>query len=138
MKKTKELNDINLELFSSIDNIEENVTNLRVHIADYYKKIKKEFTKLLIEEKYELLVNIAENENLDINVLKTKYLKSKEIVNLKSDTQTKTNTNDSEELLDRIDHNGKIYYFENKEKGLVYDSDYKEVGIFKNKTIILN
>jgi hypothetical protein len=29
-------------------------------------------------------------------------------------------------------------YFENKEKGLVYDSDYKEVGIFKNKTIILN
>jgi hypothetical protein len=138
MKKTKELIDINLELFSAIDNIEENVSDLRLHITDYYKKIKKEFTKLLIEEKYELLTKIAENENLDINVLKTTYLKPKELLTLKSESQPKPNNIDSEELLDRIDHNGKIYYFENKEKGIVYDSDYKEVGIFKNRTILLN
>lgn len=137
MKKSKEINEVNVELFSSLDMVEENLNNVREQIGDYYKKIKKEFTKTLIEEKYQLLIKIAEGEKLDINMLKTKYLKAKELLNL-SESLNKTENIESEELLDRVEHNGKIYYFENKEKGLVFDSDYKEVGVFKNKTIILN
>ncbi len=137
MKKSKEINELNVVLFNSLDSVEENLNVLREQIGDYYKKIKKEYSKILIEEKYELLQKIAEGEKLDINMLKTKYLKPKELMNL-TESLNKTETNDSEELLDRIEHNGNIYYFENKEKGLVFDSDYKEVGVFKNKTIILN
>ncbi len=138
MKKSKEINDINIDLFSTLDKVDDNLNEVRGKIGEYYKKIKKEFTKILIEEKYELLLKISECEKLDINMLKTKYLKPKEILSLTIELENKTNNTDSEELLDRIEHNGIIYYFENKEKGLVYDSDYKEVGIFKNKTIILN
>lgn len=137
MKKSKEIHDMNLELFTSLENVEEQLNVVRDNITEYYKKIKKEFTKIMIEEKYELLTKIAEGEKLDINMLKTKYLKPKELLNLTETTNKNEDTN-SEELLDRIEHNGKVYYFENKEKGLVYDAEYKEVGVFKNKTIILS
>lgn len=137
MKKSKEINDINNEIFSAINMVEENMENITVLVSEYYKKIKKEFSKILLEEKYELLHKIAEGEDIDINILKSKYLKAKELLNLNENTTTNEIV-DSEELLDRIENNGKVYYYENKEKGKVYDSNYSEVGVFKNKTIILN
>ena len=136
MKKSKEINTINMELFSSITKVEENLENITNQVSEYYKKIKKEFNKVLIEEKYQLLQKIAEGEDIDINILKSKYLKAKELLNLNENTINVEN--DSEELLDRIENNGTVYYFENKEKGKVYDSNYNEVGIFKNKSIVLN
>jgi len=136
MKKSKEINTINMELFASITKVEENLEGISNQISEYYKKIKKEFNKVLIEEKYQLLQKIAEGEDIDINILKSKYLKAKELLNLNENTVSLEN--DSEELLDRIENNGIIYYFENKEKGKVYDSNYNEVGIFKNKSIVLN
>jgi hypothetical protein len=137
MKKSKEINDINLELFSSINTIDENLETLTKQLSEYYKKIKKEFSKILLEEKYALLNKIAEGENIDINILKSKYLKSKDLIILNENTE-KANEVYSEELLDRIEYNGIIYYYENKEKGKVFDSNNNEVGLFKNRSIILS
>jgi hypothetical protein len=137
MKKSKEISEINNELFTSLENVEENLNIVRDQISEYYKKIKKEYSKILIEEKYELLNKIAEGEKIDINILKSKYLKPKELLNL-NESLNKIENIDSEELLDRLEVNGIIYYYENKEKGKVYDTEYKEVGIYKNKSIILN
>ena len=90
----------------------------------------------LLEEKCNLLNEIAKGENIDINILKSKYLKSKDLMNLNENIDK---TKDySEELLDRIEHNGIVYYYENKEKGKVFDVNYNEVGLFKNRSIILN
>jgi hypothetical protein len=137
MKKSKEISEINNELFTSLENVEENLNIVRDQISEYYKKIKKEYSKILIEEKYELLNKIAEGEKIDINILKSKYLKPKELLNI-NESLNKIENIDSEELLDRLEVNGIIYYYENKEKGKVYDTEYKEVGIYKNKSIILN
>ena len=137
MKKSKEISEINNELFTSLENVEENLNIVRDQISEYYKKIKKEYSKILIEEKYELLNKIAEGEKIDINILKSKYLKPKELLNL-NESLNKIENIDSEELLDRLEVNEIIYYYENKEKGKVYDTEYKEVGIYKNKSIILN
>ena len=137
MKKSKEITDINLEIFSSISKMEENLETFSTHVSEYYKKIKKEFSKILLEEKCALLNKIAEGENIDINILKSKYLKSKDIISLNEGTD-KSNDINSEELLDRIEHNGQVYYYENKEKGKVFDSNYNEVGLFKNRSIILS
>ena len=137
MKKSKEISEINNELFTSLENVEENLNIVRDQISECYKKIKKEYSKILIEEKYELLNKIAEGEKIDINILKSKYLKPKELLNL-NESLNKIENIDSEELLDRLEVNGIIYYYENKEKGKVYDTEYKEVGIYKNKSIILN
>ena len=82
MKKSKEITDINLEIFSSISKMEENIETFTTHVSEYYKKIKKEFSKILLEEKCALLNKIAEGEDLDIDVLKSKYLKSKDIITL--------------------------------------------------------
>jgi hypothetical protein len=130
MKKSKEITGIYNELEGSIDNI-------AVLIKQYHKKIKKEYTILLIEEKYKLLQNIAENENLNLDELKSKYLKPKELLNINTISIT-TETESSEELLDKIDIKGEIYYYENKEKGKVYNSEYNEVGIYKNNAFIMN
>jgi hypothetical protein len=137
MKKSKEISEINNGLFTSLEIVEENLNIVRDQISEYYKKIKKEYSKILIEEKHELLNKIAEGEKIDINILKSKYLKPKELLNL-NESLNKIENIDSEELLDRLEVNGIIYYYENKEKGKVYDTEYKEVGIYKNKSIILN
>jgi hypothetical protein len=137
MKKSKEITDINLEIFSSISKMEENIETFTTHVSEYYKKIKKEFSKILLEEKCALLNKIAEGEDLDIDVLKSKYLKSKDIITL-NESNDKNSEINSEELLDRIEHNGTVYYYENKEKGKVFDSNYNEVGLFKNRSIILS
>jgi hypothetical protein len=83
------------------------------------------------------MCKIAEGENIDINILKSKYLKSKDLITL-NENQIKNSEENSEELLDRVEFGGKVYYYENKDKGKVFDSDYIEVGIIKNKSIILS
>jgi deoxyribodipyrimidine photolyase len=134
MKKSKEINEINQDIFVSITKAEEQLEVLSTQFTEYYKKIKKEYTKSLLEEKHTLLKKIAEGENIDLNTLKSKYLKAKEILCLSETQQVNVN----EELLDRIEVNDVTYYYENKEKGKVYDYNYIEVGIYKNKNIILN
>ena len=129
MKKSKELNNLHNELVLQFENMELTINN-------YKKKIKKEHQELLIKEKNKLLLNVAEGENLNIDDLKKKYLKSKEITS--TDEVILPITYENEELLDKIVIDEEIYYFENKDKGKVFDVSNIEVGIFKNGSIILN
>jgi len=129
MKKSKELNSFHNELLMQFESIE-------LLINDYKKRIKKEYQQLLIDEKNKLLLKVAEGEKLNINDLKKKYLKSKEIT-LTDEIKIQI-PEENEELLDKIIIDGNIYYFENKEKGKVFDKTNNEVGIFKSGSIILN
>ena len=70
MKKSKEITLLQNEMISSIENFD-------ILINQYLKRIKKEYSQILIDEKHKLINNIAEGENLDVNFLKTKYFNSK-------------------------------------------------------------
>ena len=124
MKKSKEIKALDIELLKQLENIN-----------DIVDKIKKECSIRITEEKIKLIDKIAISENLDATYLKSKFLKSKELLN---NNISLPNTTDSEELLDKVEINNIIYYYENKEKGKVYNSDYIEVGVFKGNSIILN
>jgi hypothetical protein len=128
MKKSKELNKFHDELLLQFDNI-------NILMAEYKKKIKKEYQQLLIEEKNKLLLKIAEGEKLNINNLKNKYLKVKEITPIETQVPS---TEENEDLLDKIVIEGDIYYYENKEKGKVFDINNIEVGTYKSGSILLN
>lgn len=129
MKKSRELNNFHNELISQFSNIE-------LIIDDYKKRIKREYHQLLIEEKNKLLLKVSEGEKININDLKKKYLKPKEIIF--TDELKITLSEDTEELLDKIIIDNEIYYYENKEKGKVFNISNNEVGIFKNGLITLN
>jgi hypothetical protein len=131
MKKSKEILALDNDLLKQIETLNDT-------IQIYQKKIKKEASLIIVEEKIKLLQKIAENENLDLNYLKSKYLKAKELLSFNSLSVVNNNNNDSEELLDKVEINGVTYYYENKEKGKVFNIDYNEVGIFKSNSIILN
>jgi hypothetical protein len=127
MKKSKELNNLHEELLTHFESID-------IIISEYKKKIKKEYQQLLIEEKNKLLLKIAEGENLNINDLTIKYLKPKEILT----TEIKLPlVEETEELLDKIIIKGDTYYYENKDRGKVFDMSNNEVGIFKNGSVLL-
>ena len=129
MKKSKELNNFHNELLLQFESIE-------LIINDYKKRIKKEYQQLLIEEKNKLLTKVAEGEKININDLKKKYLKAKEIT--LTEEVNETIIEENEELLDKIIIEENVYYYENREKGKVFDTTNKEVGIFKNGSISLN
>lgn len=131
MKKSKEIIALDNDLLKQMEMLNET-------IQIYQKRVKKEVSNIIIEEKIKLLQKIADNENLDLNYLKSKYLKSKELLSFNNLTTVNNSNNDSEELLDKVEINGIIYYYENKEKGKVFNCDYNEVGIFKSNSIILN
>lgn len=137
MKKSHEITELNNELFCSLNKLNEDVEILSTQLPEYIKKIKKELNKIIADEKLQLLFKISEDYNIDINTLKSKYLKSKEL-NILNKNNIKLNTDIEEELLDKIEYNDSIYYYENKEKGKVYNINNVEVGIFKNNKILFN
>jgi hypothetical protein len=113
-------------------------------IETYCNKINKEYAKNINL----LLKRIAEGENLNLEDLKTKYLKTKqtipelsneteELTIVSKDTEEYEDTEENEEIiLDKIIIDNTNYYYENKENGKVYDTLSKVVGQFKNKQII--
>jgi len=131
MRKLKELKEIHNIFVDSI-------TDLDYKIQQQLKKIKLEYQKNISEEKVKLLLAVCNGEDLDFNLIKNKYLKLKELTNSTSETISKDNEIEEENLLDKILVDGKQYYYEAKDKGLVYDLNSKPVGIFKNGKIILN
>lgn len=130
MRKLKELKGIHNIFVDSI-------TELDSKIQLQLKKIKLEYQRNVAEEKIKLLLAVCNGEELDFDSIKNKYLKSKELNNVSEEESLKENILE-EELLDKINISGKQYYYEAKEKGLVYDLNSKPVGIFKNGKIFLN
>ena len=128
MKKLKlrDIHDIFVDSVNRLDN----------DILSKLKEIKLDYQQNLIEEKIKLLVEICNGEGLDIDNIKSKYLKPKEISLIISD-DVKDETETEENIMDKIELNGKQYYYENKERGIVYDMSSKPVGIYKNGSILL-
>ena len=92
-------------------------------IDAYYSKINKEYMKELIC----MVDMIALGEKLDADMLKEKYLQIK-----------KATINEIEDvgvILDKIIIDGIIYYCEQKENGVVYDSKTTIVGVKQNNII---
>ena len=80
---------------------------------------------------------IFNGEHLDFNDLKNKYLNEKEKKCIKENINIFEVSNET--LLDTIEIDGKSYFYENKEKGIIYDrKTNKPVGIIKNKEPIFD
>jgi hypothetical protein len=132
MKKLKELKGVHDIFVDSINELDEKLQN-------QLKKIKLEYQKNIIDEKIQLLINICEGEDLDFDKIKTKYLKSKELSQIvKEEIIIETSQIIEEDLLDKIDINGVNYYYEAKEKGIIYDVNLNQIGIYKNGNFIFN
>lgn len=104
-------------------------------LKESIKEIKKEYNTMLIEEKVKLLKTICDNENLDFNKMK-KYLSEKEIKSIKNIhimTESK-----NEVLLDTINIDNTVYFYENKENGKIYDIESKIKGnIINGKPVLI-
>ena len=130
MKKLKNLKILHTQLteqLAEIDNI----------VQQHLKKIKQEYNTNLTEEKIKLLSAIANGENLNFEELKFKYLKSKDLIQI-TNNEIASEVFLAEDLLDKIEFEGKEYYYENKDNGEVYDMESNIVGKFINNKIILN
>jgi hypothetical protein len=131
MKKLKELKGINNIFVDAINELDGKLQN-------QLKNIKQEYQTNVIDEKLKLLLDICNGENLDFVKMKNKYIKSKELNKVLQDETTETKKIEEENMLDKIEFNGKQYYYESKENGTIYDMDSNLVGIYKNGSIILN
>ena len=124
LKEVKKLHDI------FVDSINELDTNLKSQL----KEIKQEYQRNITQERITLLYTICENENLNFNIMKNKYLKPKEICKISENEPVFIN----ELLLSKIEINNNKYYYEAKENGNVYNSASKIVGIYKNNQVFIN
>ncbi len=147
MKKLKQSKQMLLDAQEFLKKIETN-----------YSKINKEYAKNILK----LLERISIGENLDLEMLKTKYINTEEpttIINktifsninseeniseehisseITSDENnsseiTSEENNNEEIILDKININNINYYFENKDNGRIFDINSKLVGEYKNK-----
>jgi hypothetical protein len=98
-------------------------------IESYCTKINKEYLKQTLE----LLKDIAQGEGLDFNLLKQKYIKTS-----RSDIEeTDTSTLDKDDvILSKIEYDGKIYYIDEQNDNIAYDTSSNIVGKYTNKKII--
>ena len=116
------------ELYTKVNSL---LGEIDKEVLDAIIKQKKENNKLLINEKIKLLKDICDGEKLNFDELKHKYLNEKEKKNIKEKVDTFKISNES--LLDTFEINGELYFYENKEKGIIYDKKTnKPVGIIKN------
>lgn len=130
MKGLESLNELYIKVNSQLGEID-------AEISDSKKKIKKEINILIMDEKLKLLKLISDGEKLNLNDLMQKYLDEKEKKTLNKDSVDILEIK-NEDLLDTITIEGKTYFYENKEKGNVYDSKSKCIGVFKNGKITFN
>ena len=90
------------------------------------QKINKKFVKELeLEISLDILERLCEGEKLNFDKMKKKYL------NIKN-TETCTDTSSESSILDKIEIDGKEYFYETKEKGKVYNMESKQVGVYKS------
>jgi hypothetical protein len=128
MKKLSGLKNINTTF---TDTINELYTDLNQHL----KEIKHEYQHNIIDEKIKLLVTICNGEGLDLNEIKQKYLKPKELEYFEPDVTIKNETIIDENLLDKIKINNQYYYYEPIKDGNVYNIHNENVGVYNNGLI---
>jgi hypothetical protein len=129
MRKLKGLKNLQTDFVDIINHLDDKIQS---DLLD----IKKEYQNNITEEKIKLLIAVCNGEGLDFNKIKVKYLKAKELLQTNFDTPVEENSIIEEDLLDKIIFEGKEYYYEQKEKGIVYDIDSKPVGIYAEGKII--
>lgn len=131
MKKLKELKDIH-------DIFVDSINDLDTKLQNQLKKVKQEYQQNLIDEKLRLLIAICNGEGLDFNKIKIKYLKPKELSKVSLNEISEDNEFIEEDLLDKVEINGKEYYYEAKDKGIIYDLNSNPVGVYTNDNFIFN
>ena len=97
-------------------------------LSTYCDKIKKDYKKILQNEKSKLISLIAEGENLDEIELREKYLTLKK----KKEEPEKILLPEEEIILDKVNIDGNEYWYENKEGGKIYNNESNVIGTFKN------
>jgi hypothetical protein len=106
-------------------------------IKDMLEKIKKASIDEKFEEKIKLLEDICKGEDLNFTEMSTKYLTEKEMKKIIKPVNTINEIN-SDDLLDTIKIDNQTYYYENKNKGTIYNSERKSVGIYKDGKFIFS
>ena len=129
MKKLSGLKNINTTFTDSINEL---YSNLNQHL----KEIKQEYHQNIIDEKIKLLVTICNGEGLDLNEIKLKYLKPKELEYCEPDIPIKNEIIIDDNLLDKIHINDQDYYYEPINDGNVYNIHNENVGVYNNGLII--
>jgi len=130
MTKLKELKNLRTMFINHMDEIDN-------ELQSQIKKIKEEYNNNIINEKIKLLISICNDENLDFEKIKNKYIKMKDFNKNTIDNHNMEILID-EDLLDKIQINKIDYYYENKENGNVYDMESNIVGVYINGKILLN
>ena len=122
------------EMYPKINSLLGEIDN---EVKESIKKIKKDYSIALVDEKINFLKIICDGEELNFNELKNKYLNEKEKKFIKEQVNIIDVSN--ENLLDTIEINDQIYFYENKEKGIIYDKKTnKPVGRITNGEYIFD
>ena len=115
----------------------DSITILDEELQKQTKKIKQEHLEVVINEKIKLLYEVCTGENLDFNLIKNKYLKSKEVSMISLEEIPKEKQVE-EILLNKIIFNETEYYYETFGNNTVYNMESKPVGTYKNNKIIFD
>lgn len=112
---------------SHMKKLKKDITESNERYLALIDKIAKDYKKILIEEKNNLISRIASGEDLDEVELRKKYLEetSKKKLTIEVDES-------SEEILHKIILNGETYYHEMKSDGIIYNKDSIKVGVKKD------
>jgi hypothetical protein len=129
MKKLKGIKNLHTDFIDIINHLDD---KLQSNILD----IKKEYQHNITDEKIKLLIAVCNGEGLDFDKIKEKYLKTKELMQINFDIPNEETSVIEENLLDKLVIDGKEYYYEHKDKGIVYDIDSKQVGIYVEGKVI--
>jgi hypothetical protein len=125
-----------LEIKKLREIITDYTSKLDLQIQLQLKKIKLEYNNNIHEEKIKLLIAICQDENLDFEKLKQKYIKTN--INTQYTILPVLNIPIDEDILDKIEIDNVIYYYENKENGKVYDDNLNIIGKYINGFIQYN
>jgi len=124
-----------LEVNTYYDIFVDDINNLNIKLKQHRKKIKDEYKNNLIIEKEKFLKEICLNENLDFNIMKSKYLPKNNSNNTTASIINEKNIT----ILNKIIINEVEYYYNsNKDNSIVYNNKLQNIGYYKNNEIIFN
>jgi len=131
MKKLQELKTFNNKFIDSFN-------KLYSELQDSIKEIKQEYNQTIIDEKIKLLIEICNGEELNIDEIKNKYLKPKELSSLEPISVHKNIITIDDDLLDKIVIDNQSYYYTPIKDSIVYNTNNQPVGQYKNGSVVLN